>query len=311
MAFNDQIKSRFVLLIFAIVLFCAGCGPSSLPQVSEIRPQPDDHLLPHETITLSIEASGTDLKFKWTPTKGTIIGEGSSVIYTAPDTQGPDPISVEVTSPGGSVVKNKTIQVVAFTLTPTATNAPTHTPTFTPEPTHTPTHTPTFTPTSTSTSTSTPLPPPTPSSCPSADAEGTIPPAVAISSVTFEVNGVEQVVTDTTGLTASVGDQLRVSRVAICPTEPFEGSSGIVYVEFDPVDKSGQVIPSAVTGTIAVSVEPDLTTILGPPGTWTIDNEWRQISVATVHYPPGGGTQNVDCENSGCEIDDRLIISVP
>jgi hypothetical protein len=125
--------------------------------------------------TLSVEASGTNLKFTWEATRGTIDGEGSSVLYTAPDTPGPDAVTVEVESAGGTVVKNLTIQVVIVTEpsvaiavedtpTPTSPPAPTNTPsptttaTPTPIPTETPTSTSTPTPTDTPTVTATPTP---------------------------------------------------------------------------------------------------------------------------------------------------------
>jgi len=131
--------------------------------------------------------------------------------------------------------------------------------------------------------------------CPTADAEGTVSPAVAIYSITFVVNGVEQVVNDANWLQASAGDQVRVREVTICSVGPFEGSGGRVYVEFDPVDQSGQVIVSEVRGTRAVGVTSGFTNMPGPDYTWTVGN-WRHFSVVTVHYPPGGGTQNPNCE---------------
>jgi hypothetical protein len=154
----------------------------------------------------------------------------------------------------------------------------------------------------------TPTPPPT-LGCPTADAEGTVSPAVAIYSITFVVNGVEQTVDDTNPLRASVGDQVQVKEVGICPVEPFGGSGGSVYVEFDPVDQNGQVIAPEVKGTRAVGVTPGFTNVPGAKVLWTI-GDWRHISVVTVHYPPGGGTQNPNCEGGACEVDDRVIVPI-
>lgn len=183
--------------------------------------------------------------------------------------------------------------------------------TDTPTPTLTPARTATSSPTPTDTSspTITPMTTSPTSPCPPADAEGTIPPAVAIDSITFVVNGKEQVMNDANPLTATSGDQVQIKEVTICPAAPFEGGGGNVYVEFDPVGQDGQVMVSEVKGTGAVQVTPGLTTITGPDYTWTIDN-WRHISVVTVHYPPGGGTQNTNCEGGACEIDDRIIVGI-
>jgi len=145
--------------------------------------------------------------------------------------------------------------------------------------------------------------------CPTADAEGTVLPAVAIYAITFVVDSVEQVVNDVGSLRASPGAQVQVREVTICSVEPFEGNGGSVYVEFDPVDQSGQVIASEVKGTRAVRVVPDFTSIPGSGVTWTI-GDWRHISVVTVHYPPGGGTQNPGCEGGLCEVDDRVIVRI-
>jgi len=150
-----------------------------------------------------------------------------------------------------------------------------------------------------------------PLSCPTADAEGTVPPTVTISSLIFVVNGVEQVVDDSGYLQASSGDRVEVKEVTIC-VDPFEGSRGRVYVEFTPVDTSGQVITSEITGTIGVAVPRGLTTTLESDILWTI-GDWQQISVATVHYPAGGGTLNPNCEREDpyiCEVDDRMIVAI-
>lgn len=192
---------------------------------------------------------------------------------------------------------------------------PTPTPTFSPTvppvptvdftPISTPSLMPEDTPTATFTSTFTPVPT---LACPTADAEGTVSPAVAIYFITFVVNGVEQVVNDANWLQASAGDQVRVREVTICSVEPFEGSGGQAYVEFDPVDQSGRVIASEVRGTRAVGVTSGFTNIPGPDYTWTVGN-WRHFSVVTVHYPPGG-TQNPNCEGGLCEVDDRVIVPI-
>jgi len=150
--------------------------------------------------------------------------------------------------------------------------------------------------------------------CPTiADAAGTVPPSVAIASITFVVNGVEQVVDDWGLLQASPGDRVEAKEVTIC-VDRFEGSGGRVYVEFNPVDDSGQVITSEVTGTIAVAVAPGLTTISGPDHTWTIGGDWRHFSVVVVHYPDSfWKTASPECEENTpyiCEVDDYTIVPI-
>jgi len=152
----------------------------------------------------------------------------------------------------------------------------------------------------------TPTPMPT---CPPADGEGTVPPAVAIYSIIFVVNDVEQVVRDDDALQASSGDSVWVREVTTC-VKPFEGSGGQVYVEFDPVDQNGQIIKPEVRDTQSVGVTSGFTSIPGPDYTWNIGDNWRHISVVSVHYPPGGGTQDPDCEDGACEVDDRVIVRI-
>jgi len=146
--------------------------------------------------------------------------------------------------------------------------------------------------------------------CPSiANAEGTVSPTVVISSITFLVNGVEQVVDDLGSLHASVGDQVEVKEVTVC-VDPFEGNGGHAYFELDPVSADGEIIASETRGTRAMTVAPGFTTISGPDHTWTIGGNWRHFSVAAVHYPSGGGTQNPECEWGLCEVDDRMIVHI-
>jgi hypothetical protein len=146
-----------------------------------------------------------------------------------------------------------------------------------------------------------------------AEGEGTVSPAVAISSITFVVNdGVEQVVRGSGTLSASPGDEVRVAEVTIC-VGSFEGGGGVVYVEFDPVehdqtDPEGRIVADEVKGTGAAGVVSGFTAIPGPDHTWTIGENWRHISVVTVHYPAGGGTENPACEGGICEVDDRVIV---
>jgi hypothetical protein len=160
----SRYPTRYLLLslVLIVVFLALGCRSSPPPQVSRISIEPDNQIPVSETATLSVEASGANLKFNWTAARGTITGEGSSIIYTAPDTPGPDVVTVEVESAGGTVVKNLTIQVVAVgavALKDTPTPTPSLTPTDTPTPaaTDTPLPPPTDTPTATLTSAPTPV----------------------------------------------------------------------------------------------------------------------------------------------------------
>jgi len=152
--------------------------------------------------------------------------------------------------------------------------------------------------------------PPLPSTCPSVNAEGTVPPSVAITSITFIVNGDEQIVANQyMPLQASPGDEVKIKEITVC-VEPFDGESGSGYVEFDPLDQNGQVMALEVKGTRSVRIASGFTIIPGPDYAWTIGDNWRHLSVVTVHYPPGGGTQNPNCEGGFCEVDDRMIVPI-
>jgi len=141
-----------------------------------------------------------------------------------------------------------------------------------------------------------------------ANAAGTSSPAIAISSIIFVVNGVEQAVNDSGPLSASSGDQVQVKEVTIC-VSPFAGKGGQFYVAFDPVNTVREIIESEATGTQTVAVDTGFETIPGPAYTWTIGDNWRHISVMTVHYPAGGDPEDPECEKGACEIDDRIIVN--
>jgi hypothetical protein len=140
------------------------------------------------------------------------------------------------------------------------------------------------------------------------NAAGTVSPAVAISSITFVVNGVKQVVNNSGALSASSGDHVQVKEVTIC-VSPFAAKEGQFYVSFDPVNTVRGIIESEAKSTSTVAVATGFETISGPAHTWTIGDNWRHISVVTVHYPACGSTQDPNCENGACEIDDRIIVN--
>lgn len=131
---RHRITGLLVSLAFVVGLLGA-CGPKpEPPQVGEINAEPSNTILVGETAGLIIRASGTDLQFEWTVSKGSLSSTTApSLIYTAPDSPGLDTVTVEVTSKGGSTVRSITFQVV-IPPTPTLTATPTATPTETQPP---------------------------------------------------------------------------------------------------------------------------------------------------------------------------------
>ena len=156
------IKWFGLLVITATTLWIAGCGPVKPPDVTDISVEPGTDILAGETASLTVEATGTNLQFNWTALKGKLSPQTApAVIYTAPDTPGPDTVSVEVTSDGVSTIRTITFNVSVPTSTDIVT--PTLTPTSTPTPTSTATLT--LTPTATLTpppTTEAPMPVPAP-----------------------------------------------------------------------------------------------------------------------------------------------------
>ena len=146
------------------------------------------------------------------------------------------------------------------------------------------------------------------SACPPANAEGTVPPAIAICSITFTVNGLEQVMRDGDTLQASRGDEVQVKEMAIC-AEPFSGNGGEACVDFVPVDHNGQEIVSERRGTHAKKITSGCKSVPGPDGMWTIGENWRHISVVVNHWPPGG-TDDSSCAGGLCERDDRVTVGL-
>jgi len=142
--------------------------------------------------------------------------------------------------------------------------------------------------------------------CPPAGAGGTIAPAIALYSVTFVVNGVDQIVDDSNNsLRVYKNAQMTVKEVTIC-VAPFEGPGGMFYVEFQPYNTEDQLI-DPVRGSPLLDAESGFTSIPGPDCTWVISDDWQKISILSTHFPPGG-TQNPYCQERACEFDDRLEV---
>jgi hypothetical protein len=146
---HQTVTISVVLALFTGLL--SACRAEPAPQVGEISVQPSTTILTGETASLSLTASGANLTFEWTVSRGTVTSAaGPSAIYAAPDSPGSDTVTVEVTGRGGSTYRSITFEVLSPpTETPTSTPTPVPTETFTPTPTPTPelTPTPTITPT--------------------------------------------------------------------------------------------------------------------------------------------------------------------
>jgi hypothetical protein len=144
------------------------------------------------------------------------------------------------------------------------------------------------------------------SACPPAQARGTVPPAIAICSITYIVNGAEQIVRDGDTLQASRGDEVRIGKVAL-DVGPFSGDGGQACVDFVPVGQNGEEIASDRRGTHMQKVNPGRTSVRGPDGTWTIGENWRSISAVLNHWPVDS-TEDLDCAGGLCERDDRVTV---
>jgi len=127
--------SRCSMSILFVMLLVA-CKPQASPLiVSDINVSPSTAIHANETASLTISASGADLRFRWTASRGEISSETApSVIYTAPNTPGTDTVTVEIFSDGQSTVRSITFIVAS---PPTATPLPSPTATETPLPTET------------------------------------------------------------------------------------------------------------------------------------------------------------------------------
>jgi hypothetical protein len=141
--------TRIVLIatLIALNLVVFDCNGTITPTVTSItmvvNPNIED-VLAGQTVALSVDATGQNLRFKWSVTRGTLSAmDSAAVIYTAPDMPGVDTVTVEVSSASGTDTKSKSFKVV-LPSTPTAVSTATITNTPT-EPPVTPSVTPTGT----------------------------------------------------------------------------------------------------------------------------------------------------------------------
>jgi hypothetical protein len=144
--------------------------------------------------------------------------------------------------------------------------------------------------------------------CPSPRGNGTVSPALSIYSITFIVNGVEQVVSDKDSLRASPGDDLQVKEVTICAGS-FTGSGGEACVDFAPINQADQEMMSKHAGTHQAFVTLGFMSITGPSQRWIIGENWKSISAVINHWPPDG-TEDLECGSGWCERDDQIVIGI-
>jgi hypothetical protein len=142
--------------------------------------------------------------------------------------------------------------------------------------------------------------------CPTTRGVGTVSPAVSIYSITFLVNGIEQIVLENNMLQAVPGDEVQIREVIICGS-PFSGNSGQACVDFAPTDESGQEIRSEHKGTDTVLVTSGQISISGLNFTWTVGENWSGFYAVLNHWPPVE-TQDLGCANGLCERDDWIIV---
>jgi hypothetical protein len=161
-------------------------------------------------------------------------------------------------------------------------------------------------PTRTPRPTSTRAPAPTPSACSPANGTGTTPPHVALFSITFLVNGLEQIVRPGDSLSASSGDVVLIPKVAAC-ADPFVGGGGDVCVELAPLDSNRQALAGHGLGTHMMPITSGVIAIPGPRDRWIVGEDWRQISVVVNHWPLGGSS-DPNCGEGRCEHDDQVLI---
>ncbi|HEX7180781.1 MAG TPA: hypothetical protein VF756_02995 [Thermoanaerobaculia bacterium] len=104
--------SSFLGSTTLLIIFAACGGDPNPPQVSDIHVQPNKTISTEGTASLTVEAAGKALEFKWRAERGTVSSPTApSVLYTAPSTAGLDTITVEVHGEGGTTLRSTTIEV--------------------------------------------------------------------------------------------------------------------------------------------------------------------------------------------------------
>jgi len=102
-----------------LTLIFTGCAPTpaptSAPSSVALIVNPDiKDVSSGQTVALTVDANGPNLRYKWSATRGKLSAlDTPAVIYTAPDTTGADAVTVEVTSSSGTTTKNASFNVIA------------------------------------------------------------------------------------------------------------------------------------------------------------------------------------------------------
>jgi Ca-activated chloride channel family protein len=112
-----------LILILILGLGLNGCGlpaarPGEVaavatPMVTLVTNPVGEQVVAGQQVAIAAEATGLDLKFKWSVERGAISKtEGQSIIYTAPAEPGLDVVNLIVTGNGGENSKTKTFSIV-------------------------------------------------------------------------------------------------------------------------------------------------------------------------------------------------------
>ena len=144
--------------------------------------------------------------------------------------------------------------------------------------------------------------------CPPADVVGSVPPAVSIYSITFLVNGREQVVHDGRTLEAVAGDEVLIAEVEICANEA-GGGRGEVCVDVAPLSRDGEEARSQAGGTHLQPAPTAFATVSGPPAAWILSEGWRGFTVVLNHWV--SGASDFGCAEGRCERDDYMRVPLP
>lgn len=115
----SQLKWAASLIILVIAtLVIGGCAPANQPPLISSLAANEKHISPADVCQVECIASDPDddsLSYIWSASGGSISGEGSAVIWVAPDAAGAYIITVEVTDgSGGKATAQLTINVVAI-----------------------------------------------------------------------------------------------------------------------------------------------------------------------------------------------------
>jgi hypothetical protein len=99
-------KWRLALVVLAACTILSGCvQPNSPPVISELRAEtnPVRPSANSEIVCLAVDVDGGNLTYTWSANGGTFSGEGSTITWLAPATEGTYNITVNVTDNRGGV----------------------------------------------------------------------------------------------------------------------------------------------------------------------------------------------------------------